>query len=115
MMADVCDQDHVHSGSERMGLYYSLLQLSSKLASGIGIFIGFSFLSLFGFEPELGMENTADALQRLRYLIVALPVFAYAIVIALMWRYPISRESQRETRRIIEDREKLALRDRVDQ
>ena len=92
-----------------MGLYYSLLQLSSKLASGIGIFIGFSFLSLFGFDPELGLNNTADALQRLRYLIVALPVIAYAIVVGLMWRYPISRERQREMRGIIEQRERLAL------
>ena len=109
MMADVCDHDHVQTGSERMGLYYSLLQLSSKLASGIGIFIGFSFLSLFGFDPELGLDNTAEALQRLRYLIVALPVIAYAIVVGLMWRYPISRERQREMRGIIEERERLAL------
>lgn len=109
MMADVCDHDHLQSGSERMGLYYSLLQLSSKFASGIGIFIGFSFLSLFGFDPELGLDNTAEALQRLRYLIVALPVLAYATVIALMWHYPISRERQREMRGMIEERERVAL------
>lgn len=109
MMADVCDHDHIQSGSERMGLYYSLLQLSSKLASGIGIFIGFSFLSVFGFDPELGLDNTAEALQRLRYLIVALPVVAYALVIALMWRFPISRERQRDMRGIIEERERIAL------
>jgi Na+/melibiose symporter-like transporter len=109
MMADVCDHDHVQSGSERMGLYYSMLQLSSKLASGIGIFIGFSFLSFFGFNPELGIDNTEEALTRLRYLIVALPVIAYAIVIALMWRYPISRTRQQELRNLIEEKEKLAL------
>ena len=108
MMADVCDQDHVESGSERMGLYYSLLQLSSKLASGTGIFIGFSFLAVFGFDPELGMNNTEEALQRLRYLIVALPVLAYATVIALLLGYPISREKQRQMREIIEKREALA-------
>ncbi|MDH4109494.1 MAG: MFS transporter [Gammaproteobacteria bacterium] len=111
MMADVCDHDHVQSGSERMGLYYSLLQLSSKLASGLAIFIGFSFLAFFGFDPELGLDNTPEALLRLRYLIVALPVFAYAIVIALMWRYPISRERQRNLRDQIEQNERLALQD----
>jgi Na+/melibiose symporter-like transporter len=109
MMADVCDQDHLQSGSERMGLYYSLLQLSSKFASGMGIFIGFSFLSVFGFDPELGLDNTAEALQRLRYLIVALPMIAYLVVIGLMWRYPINREKQHEMRDIIEEQEKLAL------
>jgi Na+/melibiose symporter-like transporter len=35
MMADVCDHDQAESGVERMGLYYSLLQLSSKLAGGL--------------------------------------------------------------------------------
>lgn len=108
MMADVCDQDHVESGSERMGLYYSLLQLSSKLASGGAIFIGFSFLAVFGFDPELGLNNTEEALQRLRYLIVALPVLAYSIVIALLLGYPISREKQQEMREIIEKREAVA-------
>jgi GPH family glycoside/pentoside/hexuronide:cation symporter len=108
MLADVCDYDHLHSGSERMGLYYSLLQLSSKFASGFAIFIGFSFLSVFGFNPELGSGNSADALLRLRYLIVALPMIAYAIVIVLMWRYPISREGQREMRSLIEERERPA-------
>ena len=108
MMADVCDQDHVESGSERMGLYYSLLQLSSKFASGSGLFIGFSFLAVFGFDPELGSDNTQQALDRLRYLVVALPILAYAVVTALLLRYPISRERQRRMRAIIEEREELA-------
>jgi len=105
MMADVCDQDHVESGSERMGFYVSMLQMSSKIATGIGVFVGFSFLQIFGFDPELGSANTPDALERLRYLIVALPVIAYAIVILLMWRYPITRERQSELRELIEQRE----------
>ena len=108
MMADVCDRDHVESGSERMGLYYSLLQLSSKFASGSGLFIGFSFLAVFGFDPELGANNTREALDRLRHLVVILPVLAYAVVIALLWRYPISRERQRRMRAVIEEREELA-------
>ena len=109
MMADVCDLDHIESGSERMGLYYSLLQLSSKFASGTGLLIGFSFLTVFGFDPELGLNNTEEALNRLRYLVVALPVLAYAAVAALLWRYPISRERQRQMRKLIEERESLAL------
>jgi Na+/melibiose symporter-like transporter len=104
MMADVCDYDSVTSGSERMALYYSLLQLSSKLVAGLGIFVGFSFLTFFGFYPELGKANTAEAIQNLRYLIVALPVAAHFIVIALMWRYPITREHQRDMQRILEER-----------
>ena len=54
------------------------------------------------------MNNTEEALQRLRYLIVALPVLAYSIVVALLLGYPISREKQQEMREIIEKREALA-------
>lgn len=115
MMADVCDLDHIESGSERMGLYYSLLQLSSKFASGTGLLIGFSFLTVFGFDPELGLNNTGEALNRLRYLVVALPVLAYAAVAALLWRYPIGRERQRQMRKLIEERETLALGSASDQ
>ena len=97
-----------------MGLYYSLLQASSKLASGIAIYIFFSVLGIFEFVPELGAVNTETALQRLRYLIVSLPIVAYAIVIGLMWRYPISRERQREMRAIIEERERAAMNHPID-
>ncbi len=104
MMADVSDEDSVNTGSDRMGLYYALLQFSSKAASGLAVFIGFTFLAIFGFDPALGAENSAEALQRIRYLIVTLPMAAYAVVIFLMWRYPITRERQQELRRIIEER-----------
>ena len=59
--------------------------------------------------PPADLVLTAVALNRLRYLIVVSPVLAYAIVIGLLWRYPISRERQRRMRGIIEEREKLAL------
>ena len=105
MLADVCDQDRIQSGSERMGLYYSLLILSSKLAAGVGIFIGFSFLGVFGFEPSLGLDNTPESIERLRYLIVIFPAAAYIVVMLLMWRYPITRERQQAMREKIEQQE----------
>jgi Na+/melibiose symporter-like transporter len=101
MMADVCDADQLQTGSQRMGLYYSLLQISSKITGGLGIFIGFSFLAYFGFDPSLGDANPEDAVERLRLIIVILPVIAYCIVIGLMWKYPITRERQREIRSMI--------------
>ena len=101
MMADICDADQLQTGSQRMGLYYSLLQISSKSTGGLGIFIGFSFLAYFGFDPSLGDANPEDAVERLRLIIVILPVIAYCIVIGLMWKYPITRERQREMRSMI--------------
>ncbi len=104
MMADVCDHDQAESGSERMGLYYSLLQLSSKLAAGFmasGIYV---VLSWFGFDPDAAATNSAETIDNVRYLIVFTPIAAYMLVLLLMWKYPIDRARQKELRRIIDER-----------
>ena len=41
MMADVCDQDHVESGSERMGLYYSAAAVIEQAGLRGRHFVGF--------------------------------------------------------------------------
>jgi len=109
MMADVCDHDHIQGGSERMALYYSLLQLSSKIAAGLTVFIALSILGVVGFDPELGVENTPEAVRNLRYVVVGLPAAAYACVVIMLLGYPISRERQHEMRAEIEERERLAF------
>lgn len=104
MMADVCDHDQAASGSERMGLYYALLQLSSKLAAGFmasGIYLA---LSVIGFDPNAGAENSQEMIDNVRYLIVFTPIAAYLLVILLMWKYPLDRTRQEELRRIIDER-----------
>ncbi len=101
MMADVSDHDHAESGAERMGLYYSLLQLSSKLAGGLMLGASYTVLAWIGFEP--GGENTQAEIEAVRYLIVFTPIVAYVFVLLLMWRYPIDRARQQELRRIIEE------------
>ena len=104
MMADVCDHDQAESGTERMGLYYSLLQLSSKLAAGLmasAIYVG---LAWFGFDADAGAENSQATIDNVRYLIVFTPIIAYLFVLLLMWKYPIDRDRQKELRRIIDER-----------
>lgn len=101
MMADVCDQDSVVTGTARMGLYYALLQFSSKAAAGLAIFFGFSMLTRLGFDPALGAANTPDSLLRLRYFVVGPPVLCYLAVIILLRDYPITRQTQLATRQMI--------------
>jgi Na+/melibiose symporter-like transporter len=103
MMADVCDHDQAESGTERMGLYYSLLQLSSKLAAGLMASAIYMGLAWIGFDAKIGGENSQAMIDDVRYLIVFTPIAAYVLVLLLMWKYPISRERQKELRRIIDE------------
>ena len=87
-----------------MGLYYALLQLSSKLAAGLmasGIYMALSWI---GFDPDAGAENSQAMIDNVRYLIVFTPIGAYLLVLLLMWKYPIDRKRQKELRRIIDER-----------
>ena len=102
MLADVCDQDYAESGAERMGLYYALLQLTSKLAAGFTVAFSYTLLALFGFEP--GAEATPESIEKVRYLIVFMPILAYLLVVLLMRKYPLDRARQKELRRIIDER-----------
>ena len=104
MMADVCDHDQAESGTERMGLYYSLLQLSSKLAAGLMASAIYAGLSWLGFDLHAGGENSQEMIDDVRYLIVFTPIAAYVFVLLLMWKYPIDRNRQKELRRIIDQR-----------
>ena len=88
-----------------MALYYSLLQLSSKVAAGLTVFFALSILGAVGFDPELGPDNTAESVRNLRYLVVGLPALAYASVAVMLLGYPISRERQHSMRAQIEKRE----------
>jgi GPH family glycoside/pentoside/hexuronide:cation symporter len=105
MMADVCDHDQAESGSERMGLYYALLQLSSKAAGATMLWGTYTVLALLGFDPEA--EITQTTADNIRYLIVFTPIAAYMLVLLLMWKYPIDRARQKELRQIIEERETI--------
>jgi GPH family glycoside/pentoside/hexuronide:cation symporter len=104
MMADVCDHDQAESGTEQMGLYYSLLQLSSKLAAGLMASAIYMGLAWIGFDAKVGGQNSQAMIDNVRYLIVFTPIAAYVLVLLLMWKYPINRERQKELRRIIEAR-----------
>ena len=104
MMADVCDHDQAESGTEQMGLYYSLLQLSSKLAAGLMASAIYMGLAWVGFDAKVGGQNSQAMIDNVRYLIVFTPIAAYVLVLLLMWKYPINRERQKELRRIIEAR-----------
>lgn len=102
IMADVADIDELHTGQRRTGLFYSLLTLTQKVGGAVAVGIVFWTLALMGFNPR--GENSETAVMGLSVVFVAVPVICNIFVSAIMWKFPIGVEEQRELRRKLEER-----------
>ena len=99
IQADVIDIDTLQSGEQRSGLYFSAWSLSTKLSLALGVGIVFPVLQYAGFNPQTANLAPPFALFTLAALYAWLPVVLKMASIALMWNFPVTRQSQEETRR----------------
>ena len=102
IMADVADIDELETGQRRTGLFYSMLTLTQKIGGAVAVGIVFWTLALMGFNPR-GV-NAPEAVTGLSIVFVAVPVICNLFVAAIMWRFPIGLDEQRELRRKLEER-----------
>ncbi len=110
VMADVADQDHLETGNQRTGLFFSVLTMTSKIGAAFAVGIVYVLIDYLGFAP--GEENTSLALEGVRGTFVLLPTAMYFAVAALMWNFPLDEKTQSENRRLIierSEREPLSL------
>jgi Na+/melibiose symporter-like transporter len=103
MMADVADADTAENNTERAGLMYSFLSLTSKFGIGLSVFVTFSALALIGFDPKAS-HFAPDLPMHLRIVYVAIPVFFNVISLLAVLGYPLNERKQRALRDEIERR-----------
>jgi len=104
MMADVVDEDTVKTGKERAGLFFSLHSLTWKLGSALAIGITYLVLAYIGYTP--GEANTDTANLGFMCLFILPPVVLSLVIVAIVYRFPITRERQEQNRKILEARKK---------
>jgi Na+/melibiose symporter-like transporter len=109
MMADVVDEDRLQTGAQRSGLFFGLLLTTSKVGLAMGP-LSYAALSAFGFDTDLGVDNSRAALDALKWLFIAAPVLIYLASAWLLRSYRLDEARQKALRAEIEARSASAAR-----
>ena len=101
ILADVIDYDTATSGEPKTGIYVAVLNLSMKLGLALGVGITYGFLALVGFDPSASNHNAEDVLM-VRMAGFGLTSILLIPAIYILWKFPITKNVQRELRRRID-------------
>jgi GPH family glycoside/pentoside/hexuronide:cation symporter len=102
-LADVCDTDELVSGRRREGMFGAAFAMVFKI--GVAVVTGISGYMLLwsGYREGEAVQATGTLLRmRLAYIIV--PTVLLAIAAALVWRFPITRETAAKVREELDAR-----------
>jgi GPH family glycoside/pentoside/hexuronide:cation symporter len=108
MFPDVIDWGELRTNSRQEGMYYGAIHFARKLSSAIATFLALQILGWFGYQtpPEGAVlfQQSESALFIIR--IMAGPFIALILVAAIIfaYRYPITRERQKQIRKSLERR-----------
>jgi GPH family glycoside/pentoside/hexuronide:cation symporter len=104
MMADVVDEDELHTHERREGMFGSIFWWVVKLGMALALAAGGYLLNWTGFDVALGGSQSAAALWWMRLCDVLVPAATSALALFAVWRYPITEERARQTRATLEAR-----------
>lgn len=109
MTADVADEMRLKQGKERSGLLYALTTLTTKLASGVSIFLTFNVLNEVGYDPKLGQGNTPEALDALLLAFLVGPILFVMVGAACLVGYRLTADRAADVRRQLDARDAALL------
>lgn len=88
MVADVCDEDELRSGLRREGVYFGILNLGEKVASGGALLLAGLSLSFFGHlgHPSTPQAPAAPSYIGLSYGVIPGILLGFATLLVLPYR-----------------------------
>ena len=109
MVPDVVEYDQVQSGQRREGSYYAFASFFQKLATGAALWAMGMALARTGYitpgSSGILPSQPQEAVNAIRYFIGPIPTILLVLAIVFAWRYPITRESHRQTLETLAERE----------
>jgi Na+/melibiose symporter-like transporter len=108
VLGDVIDYDTWRTGKARAAVYAGVLSFVVKLNAIPGGAVALLIVGLMGYDPKLGLHNSASAILGLKIAYVIAPSALFALSILFAWFFPIDRRRQQIIRRRLEVREARA-------
>lgn len=91
MVADVCDEDELNSGTRSEGSYYSVFWWFMKMGMAIAYLIAGVLIELTGFDQKISIQ-TDQTMLLMRLFEIGLPIVLCVVSLVLIGYYPINEE-----------------------
>jgi Na+/melibiose symporter-like transporter len=107
MTADVGDVVRLEQGKDRVGLLYSLLTTSGKVASALSIGLSYVVLGWIGYRPSEHAANTAAAIEGLKWVFLLGPIVFVMLGAACYIGYTLDSRRHDEVRAALGERDRM--------
>jgi GPH family glycoside/pentoside/hexuronide:cation symporter len=107
MISDVCDEDELHSGMRREGIYFAVYNWWWKVAVSIATILSGYLQHFTGFVEGARMQSQATLLW-LRVWEIGLPPVLCVIGVVLLLKYPLTEARSYEIKAILQARKRDA-------
>lgn len=103
MIADVCDEDELNTGTRSEGAYYSVFWWFMKMGMAFAYFAAGVLIHSTGFDEKVAVQSDRTLLL-LRVFEIGLPIVLCLLSILLVRRYPITEARAYEIKQQLEAR-----------
>ncbi|MCU1273279.1 MAG: hypothetical protein JWO48_710 [Bryobacterales bacterium] len=104
MLADIADQDELHTGLRREGIYFGLLSFGEKMASGGALLVSGLLLHFFARLTPASTVQMPSTVERLGLLYGVVPAVLLLGAVALILPYDLKRNTVREIQQTLAER-----------
>ena len=105
MMADVCDEDELHTGERREGSYAAAGSFLNKSMQVIVLALSGAMPRLAGYM-DTSVPPNLEQLECMKVLLYSTDIIGVLLALALLWCYPLTRERCRQIRAKLSARNK---------
>ncbi|MEC3908473.1 MFS transporter [Tamlana sp. 2201CG12-4] len=106
MMADICDEDELHYGQRREGIFGAVFSWLEKMVVSLAYLGTGLALAFAAFNPDLGANQAPQTFTKMRLFLSGGPTITALLAIVAVYLYPINAKRAKLTSQILEKRNK---------